>query len=108
MVCCLQAVIPDVDYGKLKTEIENQLRLVNLQATLATNRLLRLLRLLRVVWSKGCAILPHQDYATVGDTAGQALLEIPTACLYPFFSFFFLFVAFNLIAIASKLEASSY
>ena len=27
-----QVVIPDVDYGKLKTEIENQLRLVNLQA----------------------------------------------------------------------------
>ncbi|CAK9043200.1 unnamed protein product [Durusdinium trenchii] len=26
-----EAVIPDVDYGKLKTEIENQLRLVNLQ-----------------------------------------------------------------------------
>ena len=26
-----KVVIPDVDYGKLKTEIENQLRLVNLQ-----------------------------------------------------------------------------
>lgn len=26
------AVIPDVDYGKLKTEIENQLRIMNLQA----------------------------------------------------------------------------
>ena len=41
-----EVTIPDVDYGKLKTEIENQLRLMNLQATTSTGNCSRMLHVL--------------------------------------------------------------